>query len=105
MTDKLSRRDLLERSAALGALAVFGATACNKPVPPLNCTDTTSLAPADAQLRAMLKYVDVSTQPGKTCSGCAQFIVGAPSACGTCKILKGPVNPGGNCSSFAAKVT
>lgn len=104
MTDKLSRRTLLERSAALGALAVFGA-ACNKPAPPPSCMDTSGLAPADVQLRAMLKYADVSTQPGKACSGCKQFNAGAPNACGTCKILKGPVSPGGYCSSFQANTT
>jgi hypothetical protein len=103
MTDKLSRRDLLQRSAAFSALAVFGGAACSKPAQPLNCTDTTGLAQADVQMRTALKYVDVSTQPGKTCSGCVQYLPGAANACGNCKVLKGSVNPTGYCNSFAAK--
>ena len=103
MTSKLSRRDVLQQSAALSALAVFG-VACGKSAPPAPiCTDTTGLAAGDVTLRTTLGYVDVSTQPGKTCLGCAQFVAGAPNACGTCKILKGPINPGGYCKSFAAK--
>ncbi len=106
MTEKLSRRDVLQRSAALGALAVFGTSACSKSAPPeLRCTDTTGLSATDVQLRATLAYVDASTQPGKSCSACMQFIAGASNACGTCKILKGPVNPGGYCRSFQPKPT
>jgi hypothetical protein len=103
VTSKLSRRVVLQQSAALGALAVFG-SACSKGAAPAPiCTDTTGLATADVQLRTTLGYVDVSTTPGKNCLGCAQFVAGAPNACGTCKILKGPVSPGGYCKSFTAK--
>jgi hypothetical protein len=105
MTEKLSRRDLLQQSATLGALAVFGAAACGKSNQPLNCTDTTGLAPADVQMRTALKYSDASTQPGKTCSGCVQFVAGPANACATCKVLKGPINPAGYCNSFAPKAT
>jgi hypothetical protein len=104
LTSKLSRRDVLQQSAAFGALAVFGTAACSKSAPQaLICTDTTGLAAGDVQIRTALGYVDVSTQPGKTCIGCAQFVAGAPNACGTCKILKGPVSPAGYCKSFTAK--
>jgi hypothetical protein len=106
MDDKMSRRDVLQQSAALGAFVAFGAAAaCNKPAA-LVCTDTSSLSPADVQVRTALAYVDTSVEAGKTCSGCQQFIP-APSAgsCGTCKVVKGPINPGGNCKSFVAKPT
>jgi hypothetical protein len=103
MTDKLSRRELLP---TLGALAVFGASACSKSAPPpLNCSDTTGLASADVSLRTTLGYVDVSTQPGKTCTGCSQFKPGPANACGGCAILKGLINPGGYCKSFTAKTS
>jgi hypothetical protein len=103
MDDKLTRRVLLQQSAALGAFVAFGAAACNKPAA-LSCTDTSSLAPADAQVRTSLAYVDTSTEPGKICSSCQQFVPPpGPGACGTCKIVKGPINPGGNCKSFVAK--
>ena len=106
MNEKMSRRVVLQQSVGLGAfMAVgsFAATACNKP-PALTCVDTSSLSAADAQVRTALAYVDTSTEAGKTCSNCQQFIP-APAAgsCGTCKVVKGPINPGGNCKSYVAK--
>jgi len=106
MDDKLSRRDVLRRSAAFGALALVGtgAAACSKSRPPaLSCTDTTALSPTDATIRTALGYVDTSTEPGKMCSGCLQFLPASPDACGACKVVKGPINPGGYCKSFSAK--
>jgi hypothetical protein len=103
MDEKLSRREVLQQSAAFGVLAVTG-VACGKEQPKaLSCTDTMSLSAADAQVRTSLAYVDNSVEPGKTCSNCQQFIPGAPDACGTCKVVKGPINPKGNCKSFVAK--
>jgi hypothetical protein len=110
MHDKLSRRDVLERTAAASALAVLGSAvslACGKTkAPALTCTDTTALSTGDAQMRTLLAYVDTSTEPGKLCSSCQQFVPApAPGTCGGCKILKGPINPGGNCKSFLAKTS
>jgi hypothetical protein len=102
MDEKISRRDVLKRSAALGVLATVGGAACSKPQS-LSCADTTSLSSADAQTRVTLQYVDHSTDPTKTCLGCQQFIPAAPDTCGTCKVVKGPINPKGNCKSFVAK--
>lgn len=104
MDEKLSRRDVLQKGAAFGLLTVVGAAACGKSqAKGLSCSDTTSLSAADAQVRTSLAYVDMSTDPGKTCSGCQQFLPGPPDACGSCKVLKGPINPKGNCKSFLAK--
>jgi hypothetical protein len=105
MQDKLSRRQLLSNASALSALAVFGAAACSKSGPAtLSCADTSSMAPADVSVRTALAYVDVSTEPGKTCSNCQQFVApAAAGTCGTCKVVKGPINPTGNCKSFVAK--
>jgi hypothetical protein len=102
MDEKLSRRDVLKRSAAFGVLAAVGGVACSKPKR-LSCTDTMSLSSADAQTRVTLAYVDNSTEPGKSCTRCQQFIPVAPDACGTCKVVKGPINPNGYCKSFVAK--
>jgi hypothetical protein len=105
MDDKLSRRDVLQQSAALGALVVLGAAACNKPKA-LTCSDTTGLSATDVQIRTSLAYVDTSTEPGKLCSGCQQFVPpAAAGTCGGCKVLKGPINPSGYCKSFVAKAT
>ena len=105
MDDKLSRRDVLRRSAAFGALALVGAgpVGCSKSKPALACTDTSALSPTDVTIRTSLGYVDTSTEPGKMCSACLQFLPGTPDACGACKIVKGPINPGGYCKSFSPK--
>ncbi len=105
MNEKISRRQALRQYTELGAFALLGTAACGKSTPKvLMCTDTTGLSPTDIQIRdSVLQYVEVSTTPGKTCLNCQQFIPGPPSGCGTCKIVKGPINPGGNCKSFLAK--
>jgi hypothetical protein len=105
MDEKLSRRNALQHGAALGILAVVGATACGKKTETLSCTDTSGLTPADLNIRTTLAYADMSLELGKLCSKCQQFIPGAPNACGTCKIVKGPINPKGYCKSFVAKPT
>jgi hypothetical protein len=104
MDSKFSRRDVLQKSAALSLFAVVG-TACGKEHKALNCTDTMSLSASDAQVRTSLAYADKSPEPGKSCTGCQQFIPAAPDTCGSCKVLKGPINPAGYCKSFAAKAT
>jgi hypothetical protein len=105
MDEKVPRRYVLQRTASLGFVAALGAIACGKERRALSCTDTSALAPIDAQMRATLAYVDISTEPGKTCSGCQQYIPApSPDICGTCKVVKGPINPNGNCKSFVAKI-
>jgi hypothetical protein len=104
MDEKLSRRDALRKSAAFGVLAVVSA-GCGKSAPKLSCADTTSLSAPDAQIRTQLVYVDNSPDPAKSCDKCQQFLPAAPETCGACKVLKGPINPHGNCKSFLAKTT
>lgn len=103
MDDKLSRRDLLQQSAAYGVLAALGASACTQSLPALSCADTTSLSASDAQVRVSLGYVDASPMPGKACSGCQQFLPGPANQCGSCKVLRGSINPAGYCKSFVAR--
>jgi hypothetical protein len=104
MDDKLSRRALLERGAAIGVMAVVGAAACGKKTANANCTDISGLPPADVQVRTTVAYTDVSIEAGKLCSGCQQFIPPPTDApCGTCKVVKGPINPKGMCKLFVAK--
>jgi hypothetical protein len=106
MNEKLSRRDLFQQSAALGVLAVVSASGCSKAQSPgPACSDTTGLAAPDLGVRTALAYSEVSTEPGKSCSLCQQFLPGEPNACGTCKVVRGPINPAGSCKAFAAKST
>jgi hypothetical protein len=104
MDEIFTRRDLLRRGAAFGALAIVGASACSKSKPAaLSCTDTSALSPADLTVRNSLAYVDISTEPGKSCAGCLQFIPASLDVCGACKVVKGPINPTGYCKSFSPK--
>jgi hypothetical protein len=103
MSEKVSRRDVLRRGTALGVLVAVSGTACGKKNQPLACFDTSDLTPAEVTIRRNLAYVDVSFELGKLCSQCQQFIPAGPNACGTCKIMKGPINPLGYCKSFVAK--
>jgi hypothetical protein len=107
MDEKLSRRDLFQQSAALGVLAVVGVGACGKQTPAsLSCTDTSSLSAADVGVRTALAYADISLEAGKECDRCQQFLPPATAnACGTCKVVRGPINPKGSCKAFVAKAT
>jgi hypothetical protein len=98
-----TRRALLGGAAgsvALGLLSI----GCKKKKEPASCTDTTGLSPADVQARSALGYVDRSPFPGKDCDDCQQY-VGAreDGACGSCKLLKGPIHPEGYCKSFSKR--
>jgi hypothetical protein len=106
MDEKLSRRDLFQQSAALGVLAVVGVGACGKQEPAsLSCTDTSSLSAADVGVRTALAYADISLEAGKECDRCQQFLPAATNACGTCKVVRGPINPKGSCKAFLAKAS
>jgi hypothetical protein len=57
-------------------------------------------------MRQTLQYVEESPDPEKLCSNCQLYV--APeegAACGGCQIIKGPIAPGGYCTSWAQKVT
>jgi hypothetical protein len=103
MDAKPSRRNVVQGGAVLGVMAAIGVAACGKAKKVLSCIDTTSLSATDAQVRTSLAYVDHSTEPGRSCANCQQFLPAAPDACGSCKVVKGPINPGGNCKSFVAR--
>lgn len=95
-----SRRNfvLLAGMAPLALVAGRGAAA----VPPA-CYDPASLPLSQKNRRRSLGYTDASTDPQKSCSACAFFIVGEGS-CGTCQLLsEGPVSAHGVCNSFALK--
>jgi hypothetical protein len=98
----LSRRDLLRRGAlGLGALA--GLSACSKHEA-FSCTRVDGLSVEEILPRNRLAYVDIAPDPAKTCASCQQFVPPpTEDRCGGCKILKGPVHPGGTCKSYVAK--
>ena len=90
----LTRRQLLLRAVPLGvagsafARAVRAAAAC--------------VEPDSESLRASLNYVSTAVDTAANCAHCAFFTADlAGGACGTCKILGGPVDSTGHCDSFS----
>lgn len=109
MPTRVSRRFLI-RSAGVTCVGMAGSVllaACSKKdekAKELSCNDTGSLAPADAELRTNLKYVDRTADPSKVCSNCMQYVAAAsPAQCGGCKLLKGTIHPNGYCLSWSAR--
>jgi hypothetical protein len=125
---KLSRRDFLNRAVVLGMASVgAGAvlTACDKgdkkggdkmdakkaggdkmdakKAGPLKCDDVAGLSEADKATRTNNQYVEKSTTAGKTCSNCQLYKPGAAGACGSCTLVKGPINPQGYCRVWVKK--
>jgi len=88
-------RQLLQSIAILvvapaGARTAFAAESCADP--------------ASESLRGSMNYAAVSSDPARTCGGCA-FYTGEESlpACGACTIMSGHVDEGGVCDSWAAR--
>lgn len=99
----MSRRMALGRMAALPLVAALpaGLAACNRGP---KCDDTTGLSPEDVKVRAeVAAYVEKSPDITKYCSSCVQFNPGGSDACGTCKVVKGPINPEGTCKLHVPK--
>jgi hypothetical protein len=99
-TKSISRRSLLVQGATL--VGALGSAACDKG--PSFCNDVSSL-PADKQsTRTTLGYEDTSSQPGKNCAKCSQYLPPPKvSDCGQCKVLPGTVHPNGYCRAFTPK--
>jgi hypothetical protein len=79
--------------------AMEGKSAAGEP-----CTDISGLTDQEKQTRIVNNYVDDSTIEGKECDGCSFFIKPASgNPCGTCQIVKGPIDPDGYCTAWVAK--
>ena len=118
--DKLTRRELLVRTASAGAMTVgagvllaacepkestpqaAGAAAdgeideiCNDP------EDLAALSETEIKQREALNYTDESPKPDQFCSNCQLFVEPASGKfCGGCNVLKGPVSPDGWCTAW-----
>jgi hypothetical protein len=104
MADRIPRREAIRRLALFSAAAAAPAwlLACKgKP----SCTDVSGLSSDDINARNnTAAYVDATPDPAKKCSNCVQFVAaGDPKACGSCKVVKGPINPEGYCRLWVAK--
>ena len=99
----MTRRVVLTRAVLLPLAATFaGALGACSHEP--SCNDTSGLSADDAKIRTEIAaYTDPAQDPAKHCSNCVQFVPGAANACGTCKVVKGPISPKGGCKLFVAK--
>jgi hypothetical protein len=62
--------------------------------------------PARAQSKATKQAMQYQDQPknGQRCDGCMQFVAGGKAgAMGTCKVVEGPISPGGWCIAYVKK--
>lgn len=101
-TDALTRRSALVRLLVLPLGAALPATlACSKE---LKCEDTSGLTPEDIKIRTdVAAYVDKTPDATKRCDVCIHYVPAGKDACGTCKVVKGPINPAGTSKLFAPK--
>ena len=99
----MKRTDRRESLVTIAAVLVspgvlFG---CGKQAP--TCVNTSALTADELTLRTTtLAYVD-TTDLQKLCSGCQLFKPAGENQCGTCVLIKGPINPGGSCKSWVKK--
>lgn len=104
--NKITRREMLGRGLLLGAVATVGTnlflTACGGSSS-LDCTSTAGLSAGDIATRTGNQYADTSADAAKKCSGCNFYTGVGAAACGTCTVVKGPINPGGSCRLWVAK--
>jgi len=98
----ISRRKLLDDGVRISLAGLLvGATGAAAAADKV-CADPESLDSGAKSMRSSLNYVDVSPEPGKSCSLCA-FFEASDDSCGMCQLLHGPVNSKGHCEGFGAK--
>lgn len=85
------------------AWACVGGAACRRPRREFSCREAPALAPAEALVRANLGYRDRAAEPARRCESCAHFTAAAPEACGSCRLMRGPVHPEGTCSVWVVR--
>jgi hypothetical protein len=95
---------VVSRRAFVATLTTLAGAAagCSRAKAQFTCTDVSALGEVDRDAREAQLYVDRAPVAEKACARCVQFIE-AEQGCGSCKIVRGPIHPGGTCKSFAAK--
>jgi len=103
--DTINRREAVRRFfLASAALAVPGWVALGCKSESLSCASTAGLSADELKNRTeTLAYTDASPDPSKLCEKCQLFTSGGEGQCGTCKLVKGPINPKGTCKTFVPK--
>src|SRR5688572_28111077 len=105
---KIGRREATKRALwvlGVGAVAPSALAGCGggDEEEGLTCTQTGGLSPAEASARTAAEYVDRSTTPDQRCNNCRFFTAGGANQCGSCTLLRGPINPEGYCNLWQAQ--
>tara|TARA_B100001750_G_scaffold244494_1_gene261963 strand:+ start:335 stop:676 length:342 start_codon:yes stop_codon:yes gene_type:complete len=106
---KISRRELLRRSATFGAAGIGlvvlgGSSGCGGEEEGPNCNDTSGLTPQQQSTRSSLGYVAQSPHGAqKNCANCNFYTAGGANQCGSCTLVPGKIDPNAYCNSWAAK--
>ena len=67
----------------------------------LDCSDVSQLQPAEVATRGENQYRQHSEKDDQFCLGCLNFVPDTVEvACGTCKTVRGPINPDGWCKQW-----
>ena len=67
----------------------------------MDCSDVSQLQPAEARTRTENEYRQHSDRADQFCSSCLNFVPASiETACGTCKTVRGPINPDGWCKQW-----
>lgn len=100
-----TRRDVLKLMVVgAGALPVLGLAACSGGGGGgLSCDDTSGLPANDADFRRAQGYVEHSTREGRNCAGCNFYTAAGANACGSCTVVRGPINPEGYCNLWVQR--
>jgi hypothetical protein len=114
---KISRKNFLKNiffsgTILLGGSALLSACGGQKKEPGSSaakvndpCTDLSGLSQADLQTRTQFNYTGQTPDEDKFCSNCLHWR--APKSgnnpCGTCELVKGPINPNGYCTQWMQK--
>ncbi|HJQ97929.1 MAG TPA: hypothetical protein VJ826_06400 [Candidatus Polarisedimenticolaceae bacterium] len=106
----LTRREAL---ALLTAAAAAAVAACREDTTPalrekaralgahLDCSDVVLLGAAELATRTSNEYRQHSELPDQFCLSCLNYVPPTdPKSCGTCKTVKGPINPDGWCKQW-----
>jgi hypothetical protein len=67
----------------------------------LDCSDVSDLQPAEARTRDENAYRQHSDKDDQFCLGCLNYVPPTvDTSCGTCKTVRGPINPAGWCKQW-----
>ena len=67
----------------------------------LDCSDVSGLQTAEAATRVENQYRQHSEKDDRFCLNCLNFVPATlETACGTCKTVRGPINPDGWCKQW-----